>query len=141
NVSGKTIHIAGTFTPGTAAHNLANSTVDYDAAGAQNVALLNVLGPYFILSITGDRGGATVTLPAGDMRVTGNFNDSATNVVYSTTGNTIDLSGFVPQIIYAPPPFVFNGFNINNAVGVTANSDIAVNGNLSLNSGKLKMVP
>lgn len=77
-------------------------TVVYDATSAQSVNTYN----YFNLSISGDRGGSTVTFPAASVGVSGTFDPNAANVTYVMTGNTINFNGAGPQTIPA--------FNYNN---------------------------
>jgi len=155
-----TIGIAGAFTPGTNSYTNAGSTIDFDSAGSQTIAVFNynnlsidsggvatlapgtigVAGaftpnaagpyttignifsyngagtqtvsafPYYDLSISGNRGGATVTLAAGTIGIASAdlqaFNPSATNVTYSTAGNTFDYNGTGGQTV--------TGFNYDN---------------------------
>jgi hypothetical protein len=135
-VNGGTIGVAGTFLPsatfsGTGAFIIANNTMDFNGAGAQSVASgFN----YNNLTISGNRGGAAVTLAAGNIGIAGTFNPSATNNTFVTTGNTVIFNGAVAQTI---PAFAFGGLTLNNAAGANLSGDVTVNGALTLTSGTL----
>jgi len=124
--SSGTIGIAGTFNPNgvTSGHTITGSTMDFNGTGAQTVPVFN----YNNLTISGARGGATVTLASGTIGVAGTFNPSATAVVYSITGNTFDFNGAGAQTI---PAFNYNNLTIsgNRAVAITlGNGNVGVAG-------------
>jgi hypothetical protein len=106
-----TVGVAGTFTPGTGVgHTITGNTFDFNGVGTQTVALFN----YNNLTISGNRGLAIVTLPAGTIAVAGTFNPSATNVVYSKTGNLFDFNGAGAQSVAA---FNYNDLTISGNRG------------------------
>ncbi len=117
--NGLTVGIAGTFTTGSGVPTITGSLVDFNGAGAQTVPVFN----FNNLTISGNRGGGTVTLAAGTIGVAGIFNPSATNVVYSKAGNTFDFNGAGTQTV---PAFDFNSLTISNTHG--ANAVTLVNG-------------
>ena len=124
--SSGTIGVAGTFNPNgvTTGHTIAGSTFDFNGAGAQTVPVFN----FNNLTISGARGGATVTLAAGTIGVAGTFNPSATAVVYGIAGNTFDFNGTGAQTI---PAFNYNNLTIsgNRAVAITlGNGNVGVAG-------------
>jgi hypothetical protein len=123
------IGVAGTFTPGSAVgHTITNSTFDFNGAGAQTVPTFN----YNNLTISGNRGGAAITLASGNIGIAGTFTPSATSNTYSTAGNTIIFNGGVTQTI---PAFAFAGLSLNNASGANQGGDVTVGGALNLTSG------
>ena len=124
--SSGTIGIAGTFNPNgvTTGHTITGSTIDFNGTGAQTVPVFN----YNNLTISGARGGATVTLGSGTIGVAGTFNPSATAVVYTITGNTFDFNGTGAQTI---PAFNYNNLTIsgNRAVAITlGNGSVGIAG-------------
>jgi hypothetical protein len=121
-----TIGVASAFNPNgiTTGHTIAGSTFDFNGTGVQTVPAFN----YNNLTISGARGGATVTLGAGTIGVAATFNPSATAVVYSFTGNTFDFNGAGAQTI---PAFNYNNLTIsgNRAVAITlGNGNVGVAG-------------
>jgi predicted outer membrane repeat protein len=121
-----TIGVASVFNPNgvTTGHTITGSTFDFNGTGAQTVPVFN----YNNLTISGARGGATVTLAAGTIGVAATFNPSATAVVYSFTGNTFDFNGAGAQTI---PAFNYNNLTIsgNRAVAITlGNGNVGVAG-------------
>lgn len=126
-----TVGISGTFTPGSATgHTIAGNTIDFNGSGAQTIAVFT----YQHLSISGPRGGQTVTLASGTVEIKGDLNVTATAVSYSTTGNTVSFTGATAQAIDA---FTFNNATVNNAAGVTLDGTMTVNGALTLTSGNI----
>lgn len=134
-VNGGTIGIAGTFAP-TATFSTGNyvttsNTVDFNGTGAQTVPVFN----FNNLTISGNRGGAGITLANGNVGVAGVFNPSVTNNTWTTTGNTVVFNGSAAQTV---PAFVFfNGVTINNAAGASLGGNVTVGGALTLTSGAL----
>jgi hypothetical protein len=126
--SSGTVGIAGTFTPGAASHTVTGSTIEFNGAGAQTVPATS----YNNLTISGNRGGATVTLAnGGTIQVAGTFTPSATSVIFGTTGNTFVYNGSSTQ---TSPAFAFNNLAISNASGVTLAGVDSVYGTLTLGS-------
>jgi len=68
--------------------DLSGGTVEYSGTGAQSIAAES----YNNLTISTDRGGSTITFPAGTVTVSGILTFSATTVTYNVTGNTIDFN-------------------------------------------------
>jgi predicted outer membrane repeat protein len=110
-----TIGVSGTFNPNgvTSGHTITGSTIDFNGTGAQTVPVFS----FNNLTISGARGGATVTLAAGTIGVAGTFNPSATAVVYSIAGNTFDFNGSGAQSI---APFNYNNLTISGNRGGSA---------------------
>src|SRR6185503_77940 len=106
------IGVAGTFTPGAATgHTITGSTFDFNGTGAQTVPVFS----YNNLTISGARGGATVTLANGTINVAGVFSPTATGAVFASTGNTFVFNSAGAQTI---PAFAsFN--NLSTATGGT----------------------
>jgi hypothetical protein len=125
-----TIGIAAAFTPGTNVYTITGSTVNFNGTSAQTVAAFN----YNNLTISGDRGGAAITLASGNIGIAGIFNPSATNNTYVTTGNTVIFNGTGAQTI---PAFTFNGLTLNNAAGANLGGNVTVGGALTLTAGVL----
>jgi CSLREA domain-containing protein len=115
--SSGTIGVAGTFTPGANAYTITGSTVDYNGTGAQS--LPSAFTSYNNLTVSGARGGASVTLPALTVGVAGAFTPSATGVTYVKTGNTIDFNGSGPQTI---PAFAYNNLTSSSSGARTLQS-------------------
>jgi hypothetical protein len=86
------------------------------------------------LTISGNRGGAAITLAAGNIGVAGVFNPSVANNTFVTTGNTVIFNGAALQTI---PAFTFNGLTINNAAGANLGGNVTVGGALTLTAGAL----
>ncbi len=121
-VNGGTIGVAGIFsvTATNVSYATTGNTVDFNGTGAQSIGAFN----FNNLTISGAKGGATVTLiNGGTIGVGGIFSATATGVVYATTGNTFDFNGTGAQSIGA-----FN-FNILTISGNKASNNITlVNG-------------
>ncbi len=123
-----TAGIGSTFTAG------AGSTVDYNGTGAQTVVNLN----YNNLTISQNRGGATVTLASGTIDVAGTFNPSLSNNSISYSGNTINFSGSAGQGI---PAFTYNNITSSNLARTWANSGVIdVNGTFAIPSSGVQTV-
>jgi len=126
--SSGTIAIAGTFTPAGTGHTITGSTIEFNGAGAQTVPEFD----YSNLTISGDRGGAAITLiNGGAIGVADVFNPSATNVAYTTTGNTFVYNGISPQ---NSPAFTFNDLTLSNASGLSLTGIDSVYGTLDISS-------
>ena len=134
-VNGGTIGVAGNFSP-TATfaggnYVVTNNTVDFNGTGAQSVG-----APFNFnnLTISGNKGGAAITLAAGTIGIAGTVNPAATNNTYVTTGNTVNFNGSVTQTV---PAFSFGGLTLTNVAGANLSGDVTVNAALALNSGAL----
>jgi hypothetical protein len=94
-----TIGISGTFTPGSAVgHTIANSTIDFNGAGAQTIPAFS----YF--NLTSSNSGNRTLASSGTVGIGGAFTPG-TNT-YTITGSTINFNGSGAQTIPA--------FNYNN---------------------------
>lgn len=128
--SSGTIGICGTFTPGAGAYTVTGSTVNFNGNGAQPINAMS----YNNLTVSQNRGGATVTLASGTISVLGVFNPTLSNYTPSYTGNTIDFAGGTTQGI---PAFTYNNItNTGNAARTWASSGtIDVNGTFAFGTG------
>jgi hypothetical protein len=129
-ISGGTIGVAGTYTPGTNSFGVMNNTMDFNGSAGQSVAAFI----YNNLTISGNRGGGAITLASGNIGVAGSFSPTATNNTYATTGNTVIFTGGSLQSV---PAFTFNGLTLQNAAGANLAGNVVVNANMILNSGTL----
>jgi len=134
-VNGGTIGVSGNFSP-TATfaggnYVVTNNTMDFNGTGAQTVG-----APFNFnnLTISGNKGGAAITLAAGTIGIAGTFSPTATNNTYVTTGNTVNFNGSVAQTV---PAFSFDGLTLTNAAGANLSGDVTVNAALALNAGAL----
>jgi hypothetical protein len=127
-----TIGVAGTFNPSATAvvYSKAGNLFDFNGTGAQTVPVFN----FNDLTISGNRGGAAITLAPGIIGIAGVFNPSVTNNTFVTTGNTVNFNGSAAQSI---PAFTFGGLTITNLAGVNLAGAVTVNGSLLLASGAL----
>jgi hypothetical protein len=107
--------VCGSFTPGAGTYTITGSTIDYNATGAQTIEVFN----YNNLTISQNRGAATVTLAAGTIDVAGVFNPTLSNYTSSYAGNTINFSGAAGQGI---PAFNYNNITSSNVARTWANS-------------------
>lgn len=116
-LSSGTVGICGTFTPGGGTYTTAGNTVDFNGTGAQTIPAFNYNG----LTISNNRGGATLTLAAGVIDVAGSFTPSVSNYTPSYAGNTINFSGAAGQAI---PAFTYFNITSANNSRVWANSGV-----------------
>ncbi len=86
-----------------------SSTIEYNATGAQSITART---DYANLTISGSRGGGTITLPTGTVGLSGALSITATNALYARTGNTIEFSGSGSQTI---PAFDYNDLKSSNS--------------------------
>ncbi|MDP2886618.1 MAG: hypothetical protein Q8P51_16540, partial [Ignavibacteria bacterium] len=129
--SSGTIGVAETLTPGTNTYTITGSTIDYNGAGVQTVIAFN----YYNLTISGNRGGATITLVnGGTIGIAGAFSVTATNVSYTTTGNTVAFNGSGAQSASA---FTYENLTLNNSGGLVISGNATVNATLTLTSGSV----
>jgi hypothetical protein len=126
------IGVASTFNPSATAvvYSFVGNTFDFNGTGAQSVPVFN----FNNLTISGNRGGAAITLASGNIGIAGVFNPSVTNNTVVTTGNTVIFNGTGAQAI---PVFPYNGVTLNNAAGASIGSAVTVGGALTLTSGVL----
>jgi predicted outer membrane repeat protein len=126
------IGVAGIFNPvatfGTGTYDVTNSTMNFNGAGAQSVAPFN----YNSLTLSGNRGGAAITLGSGTVGIAAVFNPIATNNSYATTGNIVAFNGVAAQTL---PAFAFDGLTVANGAGVNLGANISVNSALTLTNG------
>ncbi len=103
-----TLGLTGDFTIlGGFAHN--NGVVDFNGSGAQSIPGTD----FFDLTISGDKGGANITLANGDtIGLEGSFTVSASNASYTVTGNTFEYKGAGPQTI---TDFTYNNIVLSNS--------------------------
>jgi predicted outer membrane repeat protein len=125
-----TIGVANTFTPGANSYTVTGSTVDFNGTSFQTVPGFN----YNNLTISGARGGASVTLVSNPIGVGGTFNPSATAVSYAIGGNTIDFTNNAAQSI---PAFNYN--NLTNSGGgprtLASSGTVGIAGSFSPGAG------
>lgn len=116
--SSGTIGICGTYTPGTPM-TVTGSTINYFGSGAQTITATN----YNNLTISQNRGGATITLGTGTIDVAGTFDPStASNYSVSVGTNTFNLSSAGSQSI--PAFYYYSLTNSGNGNRTWANSGI-----------------
>lgn len=101
-----TIGICGQYTTGAGIITITGSTINYNSTAAQTITAAN----YNNLTITQNRGGATVTLEPGTISLNGTFTPLLSNYVAFVDGNTFHFNGAAAQII---PAFFY--FNITSA--------------------------
>ncbi len=128
--SSGTIGVAGAFTTGTNSYTVTGSTVDFNGSGAQTISAFT----FNNLTISGSRGGATVTLGSGTIAVGGAFSASLTNAIIDPNGNTFDFSSAGAQTI---PAFSYNNVtNSGNGNRTLASSGtVALTGNFTSGAG------
>jgi hypothetical protein len=111
----------------------AGSTVVYNGTKSQIITELPQELAYANLTIAGNRGGETVTLPTGTyLKISGQFNPSATDVVYSPN-TTIEFNGGVAQTIPVFPyhNLTFSGAGTKTLAGnATALGEVVINNTL-----------
>lgn len=139
-----TIGIAGTFTSGTAAgHTVTGNTIDYNGAGAQNIASFQYNN--LVLSNSGiktQQSGAdtvlgtlsvgasnTFTISSDTLRVFGDVTNAGT---FDGT-NYIELRGSSTQNVSGGGSFA--NLKINNSNGITLTGNTTINGTLRLLTG------
>lgn len=103
-----TVGVAGNFsvTATGTSYTVTGNTVDFNGTGAQTIG---AFGSFNNLTVSGNKGTNTVTFGSGTVGIGGTFSITATNAVYSTTGNTIDYTAAGAQTIAS-----FTGFRYNN---------------------------
>lgn len=105
-------------------------TIEYNGTGAQTM----VAGTFVNLALSGDKGGAAITLEDGTISLSGNFNVTATNIgSYVTGANTFIYTGNGANSVGG---ITYNNLTLTNTSAVkTANGAIVVNGALTTTSG------
>ncbi len=116
--SGATTGIAGTLTPGAGALTLTGSNIAFNGPGAQTINALS----YNDLTISGNRGGAALTLAAGTIGVGGTFTATASNYTAAVSGNTFNFGSGSAQTV---PAFFYNNItNTGNGARTLASSGV-----------------
>jgi hypothetical protein len=116
-------------------------TVEYNGTGAQTIST----GTYTTLTISGARGGADITFPAGTVKAgngaAGAFNLTATGVGnYVTTGNTFVYGRTNGSMTVASTIPYNNVSMLNSSLTNTVDGDLTVSGTLlTTASGTLNM--
>jgi hypothetical protein len=109
-----------------------NSTIEYNGTGEQTIT---ARPDYQNLTISGLRGGAAITLPAGTIGIAKAFTPAATNTSWITTGNTVAFNGNVQTI----PAFAdFLNVTISGGETKTLLGDIKVYGLLDVTTSILE---
>lgn len=131
--SSAVIAVAGTLSPNatftSGVFSLAGSTVVFNGTGAQTIPALN----YQHLTISGARGGATVTVSNTDtVGIAGTFTPSATAVVYAQTGAIFEFNGTSAQTV---PAFTYNGLVLSNSGTKSITTDITSSNDLVNRAG------
>lgn len=107
------VTITGVFSPEavftSGSYIINGNTIEYAGTGAQSVAAFN----YHHLSVSGARGGATVTFAGTDtIGVAGTLSLTASAVSYSVTGSIVDFNGTGAQTV---PAFNYDDLRISGA--------------------------
>jgi len=108
------------------------STIEYNGDTTTNPSLAaQTITPrdYSNLTIAGDRGSETVTLPTGTIGIANNFTVTAINANYATTGNTINFNGSADQTI---PVFGYHHLATGGTGVKSIANDLVLNGGLSV---------
>ena len=132
--SSGTIGIQNSFTPGSGAYTITNSTVQYDGSVPQIVSSGTSGFNYYNLVVTNSS--ANITLDnTGVIGIAGTFTPNATSFG-TITNSTIAFNGSSgAQTI---PQFTFNNLTITNATGISSIAgNVTVNNSLSLQGGKV----
>lgn len=116
--------------PGVTVDALTNfTTVNYNGSGAQTIAALR----YANLTISNDRAGETVQLPASDtIKVAGTFTVSATNYGVDATGSVFEYNGDNLQTV---TPFSYNNLVLSGAGEKVVAASQTVNGTIEQKQG------
>jgi hypothetical protein len=131
--SSAVLSVAGTFSPNASftsgAYGFSGSTIAFNGTGSQTIPALN----YHSLSITGARGGGTVTFSSADtLGIAQTFTASATAVTYAQSGVIFEFNGSGPQTI---PAFTFNSLVFSGGGTKTVSSSITSDNDLVNRSG------
>ncbi|MFC5193161.1 YDG domain-containing protein [Algoriphagus aquatilis] len=111
------IGVSGSFTPGSNAYTVTNSTVDFNGLENQTIPAFN----YFNLGSSSS--GARTLASTGIIGIAGEFTPG-TNL-YTVTGSTVNFNGTSPQIL---PSFTFTHLSFNGAGAKTLPESLTVNG-------------
>lgn len=129
-----TIRIAGAFSPiatfTTGGYVVAGSTVEFDGTGSQSIPAF----AFQNLTISGDRGTGTVTIPSGaTVGIGGTFTPSATfsGGSYIATGSTVEFTGGAQTI----PVFPYHALSTGGSGTKTPGGGLTVGGNLAIGPG------
>lgn len=114
----------------------ASSTVEYDAAGNQNVTART---DYANLTVSNSRGNNTVTLPSATIALSGDFTLSATFTSggLNAGASTVVFNGSGQQHYTNSAGATFNNVTVNNPAGLLLNGDLnlGASGVLALAAG------
>jgi hypothetical protein len=124
--SSGTIGICGTFTRGAGTYTVTGSTVNFNGTGAQSITI----GTYNNLSISGARGAAAITLPAGTISVGGAF-DVSTLSAFTASVNAASIFDFTSAGVQSIPAFFYGQLNSTG----NGNRTWASSGIIDINQG------
>ena len=167
DLTGRTVSVAGVFTPGTAVgHTITGSTFIYNGTAAQtlpagfatynNLTLNNTAGTTGFAGLTVN---GLLLVQAGTFTSSSTYNNvqinagatlagtNATTInvsgnwvnngTFTASGNTVNFNGGALQTISGTSATVFNNLTINNSNGINLSANATVNNTLTLTLGAL----
>jgi hypothetical protein len=121
------LSLAATFSSGT--YGLSGSTLNFNGSGAQTIPALNFAN----LTISGPRGGSTVTFSSSDtIGIARTLTLSATSVSYSQSGTIFEFNGSTAQTV---PAFTFNSLVFSGSGTKTISSAVTSSNDLVNRAG------